>query len=319
MGQTISVIIPIYNRQDVIEECVRSVCAQSHKELEIILIDDGSTDRSPQICRELAAADSRIRFLECAHSGVSGARNEGLNAAQGDYLFFVDSDDVIHPRLLEALLRGMERHGAGIGGTGIITVPEARWHKVAPRIQQETGCGEIEYLPHEEVLHAIFRSTTPVNLIGGVMLRRDLMGETRFYQDLCIGEDFWFIYQNLIKGTGAVFLKEKWYYCRLHRTNASNNYAFDGFWSRFYRRVLVWQSEERLGRKENADLQKRDAFDVYLRGLRQNPTKEDIQEMRKVLLTYKKELLPALPSKLKFYLFVYFPPIYLLGLKLLKK
>lgn len=319
MEKLISVIIPLYNRQNVIEECVRSVCAQSHQNLEIILIDDGSTDRSREICRELAQTDSRIRLLECAHAGVSGARNAGLDAAQGEYVIFVDSDDCVHPRLLEALVRGMEQHSAGIGGTGIINVPETRWHKVAQRIQQETGCGETEFLPFEQTLNAVFHGTTPINLMGGVMMRRDLIGQTRFCTDLFIGEDFWFIYQNLIKGTGAVFLKEKWYYCRLHQTNISNHYGFEGFRTRFDRRVLVWQSEESFGRTENANAQKRDAFDVYLRCLRENPSKEDLKKMRSVLLNHKNALLPALPSKLKFYLFVNFPFTYRLGLKLLKK
>lgn len=319
MDKLISVIIPLYNRQNVIEECVRSVCAQSYKHLQIILIDDGSTDRSREICRKIAESDSRISFLECAHAGVSGARNTGLDAARGDYVFFVDSDDVIHPRLLEALVRGMEQHGAAIGGTGIVYAPEDRWHKVSQRIRQETGCGETEFFSHEQTLNAVFRGTTPINLIGGVMIRRDLIGQTRFCTDLFIGEDFWFIYQNLIKGAAAVFLKEKWYYCRMHAGSISNDFTFEGFRTRFDRRVLVWQSEERFGRSENANLQKQDAFDVYLRCLRQNPSKAVLQKMRKVMLDYRHHLLPALPSKLKFYLFVYFPFTYRLGLKLFRK
>lgn len=319
MEKSVSVIIPLYNRQNVIEECVRSVCAQSHRNLQIILIDDGSTDRSREICRKLAENDSRILLLECAHAGVSGARNAGLDAATGDFVFFIDSDDVIHPRLLEALVRGMEQHGAAIGGTGIVYASEDRWHRVAARIEQETGCGETEFLSHEQTLNAVFRGTTPINLIGGVMLRRDLIEKTRFCTDLFIGEDFWFIYQNLIKGASAVFLKEKWYYCRMHAGSISNDFTFEGFRTRFDRRVLVWQSEERFGRTENVVLQKRDAFDVYLRCLRQNPPKAELDKMRKVLLDYKHDLLPALPSKLKFYLFVHFPFTYRLGLKLLKK
>jgi glycosyltransferase involved in cell wall biosynthesis len=319
MEKLISVIIPLYNRQNVIEECVRSVCAQSHRNLQIILIDDGSTDRSREICRKLAENDSRILLLECAHAGVSGARNAGLDAATGDFVFFIDSDDVIHPRLLEALVRGMEQHGAAIGGTGTVYAPNARWHKVYPRIDEETGAGETEYHSFEETLHAFFRRITPLNLMVGVMMRRDLIADTRFRTDLFIGEDFFFVYQNLIKGTGAVFLKEKWYYYRIHETNVSNNFTFEGFQTRFDRRVLVWQSEEQFGRTENVVLQKRDAFDVYLRCLRQNPPKAELDKMRKVLLEYQHDLLPALPSKLKFYLFVHFPFTCRLGLKLLKK
>lgn len=319
MKQTISVIIPIYNRENVIEECVRSVTAQSHRALQIILIDDGSTDGTREICRRLAQSDSRIRLLESGHAGVSGARNAGLDAATGDYVFFVDSDDVIHPRLLEALIRGMEQHGALIGGTGILNVSTAKWPRVYHRIEEEAGAGETEFLTYEQTLHAVFRQTTPINLIGGVMMRRDLIDTTRFHTDLFIGEDFFFIYQNLIKGTGAVFLKQRWYYARLHEDTLSNDYTFEGFKTRFYRRVLVWQSEEIFGRTKNAALQKQDAFDVYLRCLRQNPPKDELDAMRNMVLEYKAELLPALPNGLKFYLYVYFPALYKLRLKFLKK
>lgn len=318
MEQTISVIIPLYNRETVIEECVRSVCAQSHKELEIILIDDGSTDRSLEICRKLAQQDSRILLLEGAHAGVSGARNAGLEAATGKYVFFVDSDDVIHPRLLEALVRGMEESNAGIGGTGIINVPNASWQKVYPHMEKGTGAGETRCLSHEEALNEVFRTITPINLIGGVIMRRDLIGQTRFRNDLFIGEDFWFIYQNLIKGSGAVFLKERWYYCRHHETNISNNFTFAGFWTRFYRRELVWKSEESFGRIENANLQKQDAFDVYLRCLRENISPADRKSMIKKVKQYKKELLPAMSfsGKIRYYLYTYLPFTYLLRLKL---
>ena len=143
--------------------------------------------------------------------------------AKGKYLFFVDSDDVIHPRLLSALYRGMEESGAALGGSGIRSVPDSKWEKIYPHMESQTGEGQTEFLSHEDTVHAVFRSVTPLNLIGGVMMRRDLIGDTRFATDLFIGEDFWFIYQNLIKGASAALLKERWYYCRHHESNISNN------------------------------------------------------------------------------------------------
>jgi hypothetical protein len=149
-------------------------------------------------------------------------------------------------------------------------------------------------------------------------MRRDLIGQTRFRTELFIEEDFWFIYQNLIKGTGAVFLKERWYYCRHHETNISNNFTFAGFWTRFYRRELVWKSEESFGRTENVNLQKQDAFDVYLRCLRENITSTDRKNIRRKVKQYKKELLPAMDfaGKVRYYLYTYLPSTYLLRIKL---
>lgn len=321
MEKLISVIIPIYNREHLIGECLRSVLGQTHQNLQVILIDDGSTDRTVEICREYAAADSRILLLQPGHKGVSGARNAGLHEAKGDYVFFVDSDDVIHPRLLSALCRGMEASGAALGGSGTRSVPHAKWERIYPHIESQTSEGETDYLSHEDTVHAVFRSITPLNLIGGVMMRRDLIGDTRFATDLFIGEDFWFIYQNLIKGASAVFLKERWYYCRHHENNISNNFTYDGFWTRFHRRELVWRSEEALGRPDNATIQKLDAFDVYLRCLRENPSKEDLRKIIGTVKQYRKELLSGVSflDKVKFWLYVYFPFTYRIRLKFRSK
>ena len=321
MEKLISVIIPVYNREHLIGECLRSVLAQSHKNLQIILIDDGSTDRTAEICKEFADSDSRVTLLQPGHRGVSGARNAGLDAAQGEYVFFVDSDDVLHPRLLAALVRGMEESGAGLGGTHIRSASDSNWKKVYLHMESQTGEGETELMSHADTVHAVFRAVTPINLIGGVMMRRDLIGDTRFDTDLFIGEDFWFIYQNLIKGAAAVFLKERWYYCRHHETNISNNYSFEGFWTRFRRRELVWKSEEAMGRQDNAALQKQDAFDVYLRCLREKPSKEDLKKIIATVKHYRKELLSGVnfSDKVKFFLYVNFPWIYRIRLKFRSK
>lgn len=101
----VSVIIPVYNVEKYLRECVDSVTTQTHTNLEIILSDDGATDRSGAICDELAAADGRIRVIHEENGGASVARNRGLDIAEGEYVVFVDSDDAIHPEMIEHLLR----------------------------------------------------------------------------------------------------------------------------------------------------------------------------------------------------------------------
>ena len=95
----ISVIIPMYNAEPFIRQCIRSVTDQTYRNLEILVIDDGSVDKGPAICRELAEADGRIMLLRQENQGVSAARNTGIDRACGEYVFFLDSDDAIHPRL----------------------------------------------------------------------------------------------------------------------------------------------------------------------------------------------------------------------------
>ncbi len=110
----ISVIIPVYKVENYLERCVRSVCNQTYPELEILLIDDGSPDRSGEICDVLAGQDARIRVIHKSNGGLSDARNAGIDASTGDWLAFVDSDDWLDPRMLEILKIQAEKYGAEI-------------------------------------------------------------------------------------------------------------------------------------------------------------------------------------------------------------
>ncbi len=100
----ISVIIPVYNAQDTLEACVESVRLQDISDIQIILVDDGSTDDSGDICEAFAQRDNRIKVIHQSNSGPSGARNAGIDIAEGEYLSFIDSDDKVEPTYLSYLL-----------------------------------------------------------------------------------------------------------------------------------------------------------------------------------------------------------------------
>lgn len=117
-GKKISVIVPMYNAERYIGKCLESVVRQTYPELEILVIDDGSVDKGPGICRKLAERDGRIQVLRQENQGVSNARNTGLDRACGEYVFFLDSDDAIHPRLLEEMLGRAEGWGAQLAFCG---------------------------------------------------------------------------------------------------------------------------------------------------------------------------------------------------------
>ena len=95
MEPLISVIVPVYGVEAYLNQCIDSILAQTHKNLEIILVDDGSPDRCPTICDEYARKDSRVRVIHKKNGGLSDARNAGLEIATGEYIGFVDSDDWI--------------------------------------------------------------------------------------------------------------------------------------------------------------------------------------------------------------------------------
>ena len=89
----ISVIVPVYKVEPYLRRCVDSILAQTYQDLEVILVDDGSPDNCPEICDEYAAQDERIKVIHKANGGLSSARNAGLDAASGDWVSFIDSDD----------------------------------------------------------------------------------------------------------------------------------------------------------------------------------------------------------------------------------
>lgn len=99
----ISIIVPVYNVEPYLRECIESILAQTYTDWELILSDDGSTDNSGRICDDYAARDSRIRVIHAPNAGLSEARNRGLDICRGSHITFVDSDDYIHIRYLEIL------------------------------------------------------------------------------------------------------------------------------------------------------------------------------------------------------------------------
>lgn len=102
-NELISVIVPVYNVEKYLNKCIQSIVSQTYKNLEIILVDDGSPDNCPKMCDDWAAADSRIKVIHKQNGGLSSARNAALDIAVGDYLFFIDSDDYAEPDMVEFL------------------------------------------------------------------------------------------------------------------------------------------------------------------------------------------------------------------------
>ena len=111
MGDLISIIIPVYNAEKYLYKCLESVCGQTYQQLEIILVDDGSTDSSGHICDEWAEKDERIGVIHKQNGGVSAARNDGLKASTGAYIGFVDSDDWIDPKMYEKAYEAIKTLG----------------------------------------------------------------------------------------------------------------------------------------------------------------------------------------------------------------
>lgn len=114
MSELISVIVPVYNVENYLQECLGSILSQTYQHLEIILVDDGSTDGSGQICEDYASRDSRIRVYHQVNTGVSAARNLALSQVTGSYVTIVDADDGIHETFIQDLYDNLKAHQADI-------------------------------------------------------------------------------------------------------------------------------------------------------------------------------------------------------------
>ena len=114
MSHKLSVIIPVYNSENYIDRCISSIMNQSYPDLEIIIVDDGSTDKSLEICKKYAEVDSRITCIHQDNYGVSAARNNGLDHATGEYVTFVDSDDYIDEDMYESMLKVANEYKADV-------------------------------------------------------------------------------------------------------------------------------------------------------------------------------------------------------------
>lgn len=157
---TISVIIPVYNTELYLKECIESILAQSHKDFEAIFIDDGSQDASFSIINDYSSRDKRIRLYHQNNSGVSAARNLGLRYAKGDYIAFIDSDDTISPDYLNRLYRCVVHYSPDMVFSGIIYTDNSREKS---RVVLEDG--SLSLLTEEALIH-FFKTpllTSPVS------------------------------------------------------------------------------------------------------------------------------------------------------------
>lgn len=118
--KTISVIIPVYNAEEWLMEALESLQGQTYSDFEAIIVDDGSTDRSPIICKQFCDQDTRFRLTRQSNAGVSAARNLGMEMAEGEWIAFMDADDIMPPDALEVMMHHAKKSGAGIVAGGYV-------------------------------------------------------------------------------------------------------------------------------------------------------------------------------------------------------
>nr|WP_305137232.1 polysaccharide pyruvyl transferase family protein [uncultured Schaedlerella sp.] len=222
----ISVIIPMYNTEKYIRQCLDSVLRQTFQDMEIIVIDDGSADKGPEICEELGQTDARIRLYRQENGGVSAARNYGIELADGEYIFFLDSDDVLHPLLMEKMIRQAEKQQADLVFCGYRKLDAEKLDALPAADQKKEIRARFETAEGNEVekwLHIQY--VNQLSGIGGKLLRRSLIGSLRFDRSLSNGEDTLFLYYFIRRQVRAAYLKKDWYYYRIHPESVTQSSA----------------------------------------------------------------------------------------------
>lgn len=246
----ISVIVPVYNMEQYVCDCVKSVLRQTLVDFELILVDDGSQDRSRDICERLCARDKRIRLICRAHGGVSAARNAGIEAAKGKYVFFLDSDDMIHPQLLETLYRLQEKNHTVIGTVDLYYAEEGRFNRPTNWKIKNRYKGKSRYLAQDTARKVFFfkHAKARLDAIGGKMILRDALKGMWFDERLTHGEDTWLLYRLIAKGANVTVLRLKWYYYRQTKDSSSVTYSVESCRSRYKVQRAICDSEIRGGR-----------------------------------------------------------------------
>ena len=217
MSEKISVIVPVYNSIDCLEKCVKSICAQTYTDLEILLIDDGSTDGTDKLCERLALEDHRIRTYHKKNGGASSARNVGIKLASGEYIGFVDSDDYIEPDMYELMIGSMREEQPAMVQISRDEVDEkgGRLPDVCVPPDGARFCGTEDFLK-ELLLHKGDCSFCTK------LARRDLFDNHRFPEGV-LNEDFGLLVEILQEIDGIMILPKQCYHvvCRKQSTTRS--------------------------------------------------------------------------------------------------
>lgn len=165
----VSVIVPVYQAEKYIKKCINSVLDQTFTDWEMILVDDGSKDNSGEICDAFARTDARIKVIHQENTGVSGARNKGIEASSGEYIAFLDSDDYYKPDMLDKLVKTLLSSGADSAGCGhIYLYPDGRAIPEAPVLPSGVyGADEIK----KALVRPLLRDRLEGKIINGYVVR----------------------------------------------------------------------------------------------------------------------------------------------------
>lgn len=207
----VSIIVPIYNMEKHLEQCIDSIILQTYKDLEVILVNDGSTDRSSEICDMYSKKDSRIKVIHKKNGGVSSARNVGISSATGEYVLFVDSDDYISSDMVNVLLSTIEENKVDLVVCGFVVFSNGHINNI---------CYNSALYNNKEQIASFFsllegRTNSPCNK----MYRKNLI-KKHFDVNLVVGEDLIFNLDYITECNSIFVVDKSLYFYRRENQNS---------------------------------------------------------------------------------------------------
>lgn len=201
----ISVIVPVYKVEKYLDKCVASIVNQTYRNLEIILVDDGSTDNCGAMCDQWAAKDSRIRVIHKENGGLSDARNAGMAAATGNWIAFVDSDDWIAADMYETLRNTARTHDCDVAACAYLQIYPGE------EVPKEANSGNVTVLNRTEAMTALIKDGCVRQVVWNKLYAADLVKDIPFAVGKCHEDEFW-TYQVIAKMNRYAAVEHVGYY-----------------------------------------------------------------------------------------------------------
>lgn len=221
MQSLISVIIPIFNLDNFLSRTLQSVQEQTYKNLEILLIDDGSIDDSVKICQKFCQEDKRFRLLQKENGGASSARNLGLDECRGDFILFIDGDDFVKKNHIDDLYQCIKKHNADISIAGHIDIGIDKLDGLSIK-PDDFNFNFVCLINPKQAIKNMLESKIYSWLICSKLYRRDILKDMRFNISEFYAEDFSFAYQAIHKAQKIVIYKKPTYYYVRHNNSMTS-------------------------------------------------------------------------------------------------
>jgi glycosyltransferase involved in cell wall biosynthesis len=252
----LSIIVPVYNAEKHLKECLCSIINQTLKEIQIIIINDGSSDNSKEIILDYVSKDDRILFIDSTNEGVSAARNKGIAQASGKYLGFVDADDYLDERMYQQLFEITEGQQAPMAICNAIQV--ANKQPFRKRLQLKNDCF---FVSDKKKVMLDFLSFKYDSANWNKIYLSDIIRKNnlKFHKQLSIWEDLLFNLQFVIYTNKIVVLEEGLYYYRIHPTSviAASKLSVSEQYNLFYKSYLSFCNKNSLHLEKETFIQER--------------------------------------------------------------